>query len=101
VRLWEQKDHGTFKRLPTFSFSLYRFLNIVVPPADLPFQYSPIIYVKNLEIAFLVVSGLLSLREDDTRRVGAIFVGLFFTQCHANLRGWGYKFIAASQPRIC
>jgi hypothetical protein len=40
-------------------------------------------------------------REDDTRRVGAIFVGLFLTQCHANLRGWGYKYIAASQPRIC
>ena len=33
-------------------------------------------------------------REDDTRRVGAIFVGLFltlYTHCHTNLRGWGYN----------
>jgi hypothetical protein len=42
--------------------------------------------------------------EDDTRRVGAIFVGLFlklYTHCHAKLRAWGYILIAASQPRIC
>jgi hypothetical protein len=42
--------------------------------------------------------------EDDTRRVGAIFFDLFLThltQYHTNLRGWGYKYIAASQPRIC
>ena len=39
--------------------------------------------------------------EDDTRRVGAIFVGLFltlYTHCHAKLRAWGYILIAASQP---
>ena len=35
-------------------------------------------------------------REDDIRRVGAIFVGLFltlYTHCDANLRGWGYILI--------
>jgi hypothetical protein len=44
-----------------------------------------------LRLHLLVVSDLLSFREDDTRRVEAIFVGLFLThltQCHANLRGW-------------
>jgi hypothetical protein len=30
--------------------------------------------------------------EDDTRSWGN-FLGLFLTQCHTNLRGWGYKFI--------
>jgi hypothetical protein len=52
----------------------------------------------------IVVSDLLSLRDDDTRRVDAIFVGLFLThltQCHANLTGSGYKYIDASQPQIC
>ena len=47
-------------------------------------------------LALIPIDGRFSLsidREDDTVRVGAIFVGLFLTQCHANLRGWGYIFI--------
>jgi hypothetical protein len=36
---------------------------------------------------------LLSSKERMTLGVEAIS-GLFLTQCHANLRGWGYIFIA-------
>jgi hypothetical protein len=38
-------------------------------------------------------------REDDTRS-WSNFSGLFLTQCHTNLRGWDYIFIA-SQLRCC
>jgi hypothetical protein len=34
----------------------------------------------------------LNEREDNTRSWGNS--GLFLTQCYANLRGWGYIFIA-------
>jgi hypothetical protein len=31
-------------------------------------------------------------RDDDTRSWGNFLI--YFSQCHANLRGWGYIFIA-------
>jgi hypothetical protein len=34
-------------------------------------------------------------REDDTRSWSNFLSGLFLTQCHANLRGWGYIFIVS------
>jgi hypothetical protein len=42
-----------------------------------------------------VAESLLSSREDDTRSWGNFLVYFSYklTQCHANLRGWGYKFI--------
>jgi hypothetical protein len=37
-------------------------------------------------------------REDDTSNWGNFLI-LFLTQCHANLRGWGYIFIAGQGSR--
>jgi hypothetical protein len=42
----------------------------------------------------LVAGLLLSLRERMTLGVRVIFFGLFLTQYHTNVRGWGYIFIA-------
>ena len=76
------------------TFLLYRTTYLIHKlDLDLNSQYYHIWIFPNLKDKLIVVSGLLSLREDDTWRVGAIFVGLFLTQWHTNLRGWGYIFI--------
>jgi hypothetical protein len=48
----------------------------------------------------LVAGLLLSSRERMTLGVGAIFSDLFLTQCHANIRGWGYIFIAGQDSQV-
>jgi hypothetical protein len=49
--------------------------------------------IERLLYQMLVAGLLLSSRERMTLEIRIIFSDLFLTQCHTNLRGWGYIFI--------
>jgi hypothetical protein len=57
-------------------------------------NYEMIMLVAGFAL-LVAVESLLSSREDDTRSWGnfLVYFSHKLTQCHANLRGWGYIFI--------